>query len=663
MRILLIFLLFFSSFCISQCPSCSPGGSYEYSTNAVISSNTCYNSVSMTNNKLVTIQNGVTLTVCANWIGLNGDGITVNSGGTLIIIGSLILNNAFTLTVNGTVKIGSIEVGLNGDFNVLGGGQVEVLGDVVAGNNASISIDSGGSFIIDGNLTIGSGTITSDGVLSVNGVITGATPSGLGQLCNIPVPTSVSNGDFVWKGSHSNDFGNVLNWIEKNAGGYVNPTSLPQSTNNIIIPSSTGCSVKKYPNMLPDNIHVKNVVIESNASFTMDNESLTLTGNWINNGTFTSGNGTVIFEGSIAQTISGTAPTFAKLIVRNSSGVSLNVNTTVAGELSLEGGKLYTQGNTLSIGTFSTNGSLVGGSSTAYVVAYDNGGVIGKVKHFINSAASYVFPIGDATNYTPLTYTHNSGTLASASIEVYTKPVKVPGLNPSFNNYLNRFWEVTPTGITGAVNYNISYTCVAGDLIGIANSLYPVKISSGIFYKPAGTLFTTGASQGTGSYASNIFTWSGLTTYSSFGGAGNSAVSLPISLLSFTGRNVRFDNELKWVTASEKNNNYFTIEKSTDGTIFDILGVMNGAGSSNAILDYKFTDYNVSSTLNYYRLKQTDYDGVFKYTDLISIDNRSSKVEKQIAAVTNTLGQEVSENHRGLVIIFYTDGSSEKVIR
>jgi hypothetical protein len=333
--------------------------------------------------------------------------------------------------------------------------------------------------------------------------------------------------------------------------------------------------------------------------------------------------------------------------------------------LTLTSGKLYTQGNTLSIGSSTTNGIVSGGSASAYVVAYDNSGTIGKVKHYINSAASYVFPIGDATNYTPLTFTYVSATtLASdASVDVYTKPVKVPGLNSSFNYYLDRFWEVTPSGITEPANYNISYTCVAGDLKGTATTLYPIKLSGGIWYKPTGTSFTTGTAIGTGSYASNTFTWSGLTTFSSFGGGGNQVVALPISLISFTGKNVGVDNELKWVTASEKNNNYFTIEKTIDGTVFDILGVINGAGTSNAILDYQFTDYNVSSTLNYYRLKQTDYDGVFKYTDLISIDNRSSKVEKQIATITNILGQEVNENYRGLVIIVYTDGSSEKVIR
>jgi hypothetical protein len=249
---------------------------------------------------------------------------------------------------------------------------------------------------------------------------------------------------------------------------------------------------------------------------------------------------------------------------------------------------------------------------------------------------------------------------------VYTKPVKVPGLSPNVGYYINRLWEVTPSGITSP-NYNISYTYVSGDVTGTGteSTLYPIKLSGGFWYKPIGTSFTSGTPIGTSTVntSTKVLTWSGLTSFSGFGAAGNQVVALPIGLTSFTGKKSGVDNELKWVTLSEKNNNYFTIEKTTDGTSFDILGVVNGAGTSNSILDYQFTDYNVSSTINYYRLKQIDFDGMYNYTDLISIDNRSSKVEKQIATITNILGQEVNENFRGLVIIVYTDGSSEKVIR
>ena len=68
--------------------------------------------------------------------------------------------------------------------------------------------------------------------------------------------------------------------------------------------------------------------------------------------------------------------------------------------------------------------------------------------------------------------------------------------------------------------------------------------------------------------------------------------------------------------------------------------------------------------INYYRLLQTDFDGKYTVSDLISIDNREGDVARGDAVLrTNTLGQEVNEMYRGLVIIVYSNGTSEKVIQ
>ena len=491
----------------------------------------------------------------------------------------------------------------------------------------------------------------------VSSSVSGAT------IVNAPMTTTASSGDYVWKGANST-WSTVTNWLSYNGTSYSVASVEPSSSNRTIISALNSCATTQP--VLGANSTVGSLIIEPSSSLSNSSYNLNVNGDFTNNGTFTSSSGTVTFTGS--GTIGGSSVTTFNNLTINGASISVDLSantTTVQNTLTLTNGKLDTKGYTLNIGTTSTNGTVSGGSATAYVVAYDNGTTIGKVKHYINSAASYVFPIGDATNYTPLTYSDNSGTLASdASITVYTKPSKISGLNSAINNYLNRFWEVTPNGITNP-DYDISYTFVNGDLSPGTNAtlLYPIKLSGIIWYKPTGTSFTTGTAIGNGSVSGSTLTWTGLTSFSSLSGVADQPVALPISLISFTGKNAGADNELKWVTASEKNNNYFTIEKTTDGTVFDILGVINGAGTSNAILDYKYTDYNVSSKLNYYRLKQTDYDGVFKYTDLISIDNRNSKVEKQIATITNILGQEVNENYRGLVIIVYTDGSSEKVIR
>ena len=141
-------------------------------------------------------------------------------------------------------------------------------------------------------------------------------------------------------------------------------------------------------------------------------------------------------------------------------------------------------------------------------------------------------------------------------------------------------------------------------------------------------------------------------------------VNLPIELLYFKGSVYNSDNILHWSTASEDNNDYFTIEKTKDGIDWEILTRESGAGNSSNQLYYSSVDENVESIINYYRLKQTDYDGRFKYSDIISIDNRNNAESKEVYKIVNTLGQEVDlQYYKGLIIIKYTDGSSIKIIK
>ena len=141
------------------------------------------------------------------------------------------------------------------------------------------------------------------------------------------------------------------------------------------------------------------------------------------------------------------------------------------------------------------------------------------------------------------------------------------------------------------------------------------------------------------------------------------ATGLPIELLYFNGTAHGRINNLYWSTASENNNDYFNIEKSSDDEIWVDIDKQKGAGNSSTQLYYSFSDNNVEKIINYYRLKQTDYDGNFKYSDIISIDNRDND-SKEIYRVVNVLGQEVDlQYYRGLVIIEYSDGSSIKIIK
>ena len=103
---------------------------------------------------------------------------------------------------------------------------------------------------------------------------------------------------------------------------------------------------------------------------------------------------------------------------------------------------------------------------------------------------------------------------------------------------------------------------------------------------------------------------------------------LPIVLVSFEGKALKNNtNLIKWSTASEINNEYFSIEKSNDAILFSSIGEVNGAGNSNNFIEYSFIDKNPNTTVNYYRLKQIDFNGEFSYSSIIALDNNRSNVK------------------------------------
>lgn len=107
--------------------------------------------------------------------------------------------------------------------------------------------------------------------------------------------------------------------------------------------------------------------------------------------------------------------------------------------------------------------------------------------------------------------------------------------------------------------------------------------------------------------------------------------ALPVELVSF---DAAVQNNqtvlLHWVCASEKNNDYFTIERTTDGVTFESIGTVRGAGNSSTKNDYLLTDYHPLKGLSYYRLKQTDYNGDSKMYDLISVNTPEGYEEVHI---------------------------------
>jgi hypothetical protein len=94
---------------------------------------------------------------------------------------------------------------------------------------------------------------------------------------------------------------------------------------------------------------------------------------------------------------------------------------------------------------------------------------------------------------------------------------------------------------------------------------------------------------------------------------------LPIELVNFDARPISNEVVVSWQTASEINNDYFTIEKSIDGENWTTVTEVDGAGNSTSLLSYQTIDRMPYTGLSYYRLKQTDFDGHYSYSDVKTV--------------------------------------------
>jgi hypothetical protein len=99
--------------------------------------------------------------------------------------------------------------------------------------------------------------------------------------------------------------------------------------------------------------------------------------------------------------------------------------------------------------------------------------------------------------------------------------------------------------------------------------------------------------------------------------------TLPITLAYFKARAVDEKTVLEWQTISEKNNDFFSIERSTDAKNFQLIKKIQGAGNSNEKLNYRFVDSNPLDGTSYYRIKQTDFDGKFEYFDIVPVHHQN----------------------------------------
>ena len=118
---------------------------------------------------------------------------------------------------------------------------------------------------------------------------------------------------------------------------------------------------------------------------------------------------------------------------------------------------------------------------------------------------------------------------------------------------------------------------------------------------------------------SNLITIDGDAVWNAGAGIVGAGTVLAITLGYFNYEIHDFNTHLFWQTLSETQNDYFDVEHSTDGLHFEKLHQLNGAGNSSVPISYQYVHKNPILGINYYRIKQTDFDGTYSYTHTISV--------------------------------------------
>lgn len=392
----------------------------------------------------------------------------------------------------------------------------------------------------------------------------------------------------------------------------TNAQLMTNSNVSITVPAGVQLTVK-------GDISIDGSTTISNSGF------IELTGSWINNASASgfAGNpvGVILFNG-VNQSIGGSFPTsFSSVQLKNAGIKSLTQNISVT-DISIENVLLDLNSKTLSISNTSSTGihGILGGILSEDV---DNSS---KIKWTVNSTfGNHIIPFKNTAGLDiPFNFFLSSGNAGDVTISTYatsaanlplpitpiavTNILNVAGANNSAN-VVDRFWEVDMTGVPVA-SLNFSWAPAENAANGNSNPRAQRWIT------PAGWLAPVAGQ-------TNPTTQSVLVSNVTTGGpftVSLAAAPLPVELIDFTAVGTNQGHVLcNWSTASEINNDYFTVEKSANGFDFFPFTTVDGAGNSTVVLNYQATDSTPYENISYYRLKQTDFNGDFNYSKVVAV--------------------------------------------
>lgn len=223
------------------------------------------------------------------------------------------------------------------------------------------------------------------------------------------------------------------------------------------------------------------------------------------------------------------------------------------------------------------------------------------------------------------TYTFQNNIIYNADANLTTNPRFVTA-NTKQNRTVsdNVFYRVAnaPSYISSSLNY---YT-FDPLFVNPGNGQIGLLTVGGYQLKPESQALAKGAiiaNNGGKDYFGNPVSADSKPNIGFYNGPGTNSDVLPIELLTATAKISKDGNgvDILWATVSEKENAWFIIERSKDGIYFEQITKIPAAGNSSSIVEYSYKDSRPYKGVNYYRIQQIDFDGIFSYAGpLLSVD-------------------------------------------
>lgn len=418
--------------------------------------------------------------------------------------------------------------------------------------------------------------------------------------------------------------------------------------------------------------------------------TIDLSGNWTNNAgntIFGTSQGTVIFNGGVQGIFGSSSTVFNNLSFLGSGTKTLWVNTTAGGGNLTPTGILSLNDQLLNLNTYDltinnpspgaitrTSGFMWSETAPLYGIVHWNTGNV-------TAGSNYIFPFGNipTLEYYPLSFnitgngTGATGYISAATYATVTSasPNNRPlptGLTSLMNsttgtenapNVVDRWWIVDVQNYSTLPVSDVTFTYRDSEWDGSAGSTNTIvetqlqaQVNNGTVWSfpPTGVVNTT----------ANTVTVSGVTNYNSLWTLVGNSQPLPVELILFTADAINNQSVLcRWTTATEINNDFFTVERSRDGMNFEPIGTVDGAGNSTSILQYQHPDNNPYRGISYYRLRQTDFDGQFSYSPPVAVrlvDRSGMLVSPTLADESFTIFTNFTEESRLTLHLYTADG-------